>query len=176
MEANQIEILSCKFGKKLSMGYYNRVDTLNYDVEDGDETPHPDLKKALVALHPDLAASHYVLGEERENFQPTGFSITKAGDEDKIDQVNIDGKLVNSYGDKITIKSGNIPINSKGLEEKIDTLRTEYWAFFFNEKTATTQGNLPGFQSEKEAVKENASGPEEDTPAVADLSDLEPGE
>lgn len=145
MKAEHIEILSCKFSKVISMEYHNKVDTLNYGVEDGDELPHPDLKKALVALSPDLAAAHYILGEERENFLPSGFSITKAGNDDTIDQVSISGKLITSHGDKVTITSGDIPLTSKGLEEKIGTLRTELWAFFFNLKTAVTQGNLPGF-------------------------------
>ena len=148
MKANELEILACKFGKIISIEYYNKVDTLNYGVENGDELPHPDLKKALVALCPDMAAAHYVLGEEREKFLPSGFSITKAGDEDSIDQVSIAGKLVTSHGDKVSINSGDIPMTSKGLEEKINTLRTELWAFFFNSKTAVTQGNLPGFPKE----------------------------
>lgn len=168
MKATEIEILACKFGKIISMKYYNKVDSLNYDVEDGDELPHPDLKKALVALHPDLAASHYVLGEERENFMPSGFSITKAGNEDTIDQVNIPGKLGTSHGDKVSINSGDIPITSKGLDEKINNIRVELWSFFFNSKTAVTQGNLPGFP--KKGEKE-ASSPEEDTPAVPDRGD-----
>ncbi len=163
MKAEHIEILACKFGKNVSMKYFNKVDSLNYDVEDGDEVPHPDLKKALVALHPDLAAAHYILGEERENFLPSGFSITKAGDDDKIDQVNISGKLVTAHGSKIPINSGDIPMTSKGLEEKIETLRTEYWAFFFNEKSAVTQGNLPGFPKKgEETVSEEGSGPDYD--------------
>ena len=102
MKAEHIEILSCKFGKTITMAYFNKVDSLNYDVEDGDDPPHADLKKALVALHPDLAATHYVLGEERENFLPHGFSITKAGNEEKVDQVEILGKLQTTGGDKVT--------------------------------------------------------------------------
>lgn len=160
MKAEHIEILSCKFGKTISMAYFNKVDTLNYDVEDGDELPHPDLKKALVVLHPDMAAAHYVLGEERENFLPSGFSITKAGDEDSIDQVSIAGKLETSHGDKVSINSGDIPMTKKGLEEKINTLRTELWAFFFNSKTAVTQGNLPGFPKKGDEPVEPAEGDE----------------
>ena len=163
MESSKIEILSCKFGKSLSMGYFSKVDTLNYEVEDGDETPHPDLKKALVALHPDLAAAHYVLGDERENFQPSGFSITKAGNDESIDQVKVTGNLVTSHGNKVSVTSGDIPLTSKGLEDKIELLRVELWAFFFNNKTAFTQGNLPGFESEKDAAKNGEATEEEST-------------
>ena len=145
MKANTIEILACKFGKVISMKFHNKMDDLNYDVEDGDRPPHPDLKKALVPLHIEFAAAHYVLGEERENFIPDGFVITKAGDKETIDQVKITGKIQTSHGDKVTSNSGDIPMTSKGLEEKIEALRVELWAFFFNEKTAVTQGNLPGF-------------------------------
>lgn len=172
MKAEHIEILSCKFSKTITMAYHNKVDTLSYDVEDGDRPPHPDLKKALIPLHVEFAAAHYVLGEERENFIPDGFVITKAGDKEIKDQVKITGKIQTSHEDKVTCNSGDIPMTSKGLEDKIEALRVELWAFFFNEKTAVTQGNLPGFQSKKDAVKD-ASAPEEDIPVVPDVGDGE---
>lgn len=170
MKVNAIEILSCKFGKTISMAYYNKVDGLNYDVEDGDDPPHPDLKKALVALHPDLAAAHYVIGEERENFLPNGFSITKAGDDDKIDQVNITGKLVTAHDKKITISSGDIPMNSKGLEDKIENFRVDLWGFFFNDKNGlpAKEQELPGMppRGEEEPTPE-------EPPVVPDIGDGE---
>ncbi len=150
MKAEHIEILSCKFGKTITMAYHNKVDTFNYDVEDGDRPPHGDLKKALIPLHVEFAAAHYVLGEERENFIPDGFVITKAGDKETIDQVKITGKIITAHKDKIGNNSGDIPMTTKGLEEKIELLRVELWAFFFNEKTAVTQGNLPGFPKKGE--------------------------
>ena len=156
MEAKHIQILSCKFGKTIEMSYHNKVDTLTYDVKDGDETPHPDLKKALVALHPYLAAAHYVLGEERENFLPKGFKVTEAGNEDTIDQVSIFGELINAYDNSVAVNSGNIPINTGELEEKIETLRTELWAFFFNNKTAVTQTEIPGFPKKGDIPEESA--------------------
>ena len=140
------------------MDYHSKIDDRNHGLEEEDEVPHPDLKKALVALHPDFAKAHYVLGEERENFIPNGFSITKAGNEDAIDQVNITGKLVTSYKNKISITSGDIPMTSKGLEEKINTLRVELWAFFFNSKTAVTQTEIPGFPAKGDVPEEGDTG------------------
>lgn len=162
MEAHQIEVLAVKFGKIITLGYHDKVDDRNKGIDE-EEAPHPDLKKALVALHPYLASAFYVLGEERENFIPTGFSITKAGGEETIDQVEISGKISTSHGKKIGVKSGDIPINVKGFENIIENIQAEVWAFFFNGKTAVTQGNLPGFQSKKDAAKE-VSTPEEEPP------------
>jgi len=156
MKKEHIEILACKFGRVISIDYHSKLDDRNHSIEEGDDIPHGDLKKALVALHPELAASHYVLGEERENFQPSGFSVTKAGKEETIDQVNISGKIVTAHKDKVTINSGDIPMTEGKVQEKIDTLRDELWEFFWNEKTAVSQKGIPGMQTKKEAAKAEA--------------------
>jgi len=138
MKKNEIEILSGQVkGTRISMEYYNNLDGLNYSVEDDDE-PHPDLKKALVAMHVDLATAHYVIGEEREKFRPLEFEITKAGDgEDTTDQIVIKGKLETYHGKLLTINSGEIPMDNDTLREKVETLREELWGYFFNEKNAS---------------------------------------
>jgi len=154
MKQEHIEILSCRFGKSVTMAYFNKVDSQNYDVENSDNVPHPDLKKAVTALHKEMAGAFYVLGPEKDNFAPNGFTITKAGGEETIDQVDISGKLTSAYKDTVTIKSGDIPINTGELDNKITKLRMELWEFFFNEKYAVSQGSLEGMPTKKDAAKQ----------------------
>lgn len=132
---DNIQILACKFGKKVSMDYYNKIDNLNYNVEDG-ELPHPDLRNAMKAFQENLAESHYVLGTDKDNFVPNGFII-----QEKKDKffVKVSGKMTTNEDDKVSVNSGNLDMEP--LEEKVATLRQELFEFFFEGKNA--QGKLP---------------------------------
>ena len=68
MKFENIQILACKFGKKVKMDYYNNLDSLNYTVEDGD-IPHPAIGHARRA-HPVLAGArgpHAATAENRRS-------------------------------------------------------------------------------------------------------------
>jgi len=133
---NQIQILSCKIGKKVSISYYDNRDGYNYNVEN-EEYPHPDLKNAINAFQKDLAESHYILGEEMEYFHPNGFQSHEA--KGKF-SVILYGKLDTLHDDKVTVKSGKIPVEEEGIEDKLAVLRKELYNYFFDGKTA--QGKL----------------------------------
>ena len=137
MNFENIHILACKFGKKVKMDYYNKLDSLNYSVEDGD-LPHPDLSGAMKAFQGELAESHYVLGDEKNNFVPTGFSV-----EEKKDKffVKVSGKMTTDQDDKVAVNSGNLDMEP--LEDKVDILRQELFAFFFEGKNAQAKIDFP---------------------------------
>jgi len=130
MNFENIQILACKFGKKVSMDYYNKLDSLNYNVEDG-ELPHPDLSGAMKAFQGELAESHYVLGTDKDNFVPNGFSINEKKDRFFV---KVTGKMTTNEDDKVSVNSGNLDMDP--LEEKVATLRQELFEFFFKGKNA----------------------------------------
>ena len=145
---DQIQILSCKIGKKISIDYYDNKDGYNYSVEN-EEYPHPDLKTAMDAFQRVLAESHYILSEEMEYFHPNGFQVHES--KGKF-SVILYGKLDTLYGDKVTVKSGKIAVEEDGIEERLDTLRAELYAYFFGGKTA--QGSLfPKEETDKSKKK-----------------------
>ncbi len=141
MKQTDIQILGCKIGKKISANYYDNRDSHNYNVEDG-EYPHPDLINAIKAFKSDLAEAHFILGEEQDNFRPSGFQVTE--DKEKF-FVKISGKMTTFHDDKVTINSGTIPIEEGDVEKKLKTLRGELYKFFFEGKSA--QGDL--FEGDK---------------------------
>jgi hypothetical protein len=144
----QISILGCKVGKKIVMDYYSIPEGKNYSVEN-DETPHPNLMKALHAFNRELAEEHYIEDVEGiSNFMTNGFSINeKEGEYSLI----LSGKLVTAHEDTISVSSGKIPYNANGdimnnvIEEKLLDLRECLFQYMFEDVNA--QGKL-NFESE----------------------------
>jgi len=149
MKFTDIQILGCKVAKKVSMNYYHPKEGLNYNVEDG-EYPHPDLVEAIAAFKPNLAESHYIIGEEQDYFRPQGFQIH----EDKeVFSVVVVGKMTTLEGEDVSIKSGKILIDEeKDVPEKLATLRKELFGYFFEGKSA--QATIPFKDEEKKEEKE----------------------
>jgi len=133
MKREQITILGCKVGKSISMTYFHIAESKNYTVEN-DETPHPDLMKALHAFNVDLAESFHVSGNDVDNYKATGFIIhEKKGNF----YVTITGKVVTAHEATVGISSGQIPYNANGdimnneMEEKLLDMREALFQYMF---------------------------------------------
>ena len=136
MEFKNVHILACKVGKNIQMDYLDLKDQYNYSVE-GDELPHPDLRKALMELQDDLAGAHYAMSDDIvEKFTPTGFSVTeKEGDF----YLTIKGKMITAQDDSINITSGKLLLDydpNDDLVVKLNTLRVELFNYIFKDKKA----------------------------------------
>jgi len=151
MKFTNIKILKSTFGlKKASIDYHNNLDGLNYKVE-CEDIIHPDLHEAKIALESDLANACHAIGEDQDYFSVTGFVYDE---KDGIITVEIKGQLTNPFGYITKVSSGKIPQDEtqEKLKEKLETLRKELFAYFFESKTA--QGNLDGFPTNAEQEQE----------------------
>jgi len=144
MEFENIYITAAKFGKKIEMTYNNHEDSKNYTV-DAQEIPHPDLKEALLAFQSDMAESLFITKEPLfKKFTPNKFIVSeKKG----IFTVEIKGKMKTQGEEMVNATSGPLQLvddpNHK-LTLKLNTLRKELFAYFFEDKTA--QQKLPGME------------------------------
>ena len=133
MKREQISILGCKIGKKITMNYFHIAESKNYNVEN-DDTPHPDLIKALHAFNDDLAEAFHVDSNNVDNYKATGFTIhEKKGNYFII----LSGKVQTSHDAVVGISSGHIPYNANGdiinnvMEEKLLDIREALFQYMF---------------------------------------------
>lgn len=159
MEFDNIQILGCKIAKVTTMDYHSNLDGFNYSV-DNDDTPHPDLRNAMLAFASDFAEAYYILGKEKDKFIPDGFTITEAKG---IHSITISGKILTHHDEKVSTNSGKIKLSGvDSLETKLKRLRTELFAFFYKGKSA----QLDWVQEQEKAEQEKQEKKEE--PAEAE--------
>ena len=171
MKKENIDITACKLGKKTkTMSYYNKLDQMNYKIEDV-EYAHPDLQKAAEGLIRHFAKAFYIEGEERDHFVVDGFKLDT---KDKHETVKISGSMTNDYGYVTPVNSGHIPLDETqdDLKADIETLGLEMFKYFFEGKSA--QGKIDGFPanaSEEQAQKEEKASEETSDSSPEDILD-----
>ena len=152
MKQENVQILHAKFGKKVEIDYFDKTDSRNHSIED-DEIVHPDLRKALMAFKDDVAEAYYSVSHSlSEYIVPNEVIVTE---KDGTFFLTIKGKIDTSYEDEVSISSGKIPMAADPNDElvvKLNTIRTELWEYFWNEKNA--QQKIPFEGEKKEEVEE----------------------
>lgn len=139
MKKENISILRCTFSKKrITAEYHNHLDDLNYRVEN-EELPHPDLNVAVEPLGLDLADALHIKGNERDKFKCLGFTIDEG---DGVITIALRGTVTNKHGYITPAFSGKIPFESEKLIAKVDLVREELFAYFFEGKQS--QQTIPG--------------------------------
>lgn len=153
MKLENTQILFGKIGGVVKIDYYDKVDSRNHSIED-DEVVHPDLHKALMAFQDDLADAYYAVSSNvRENFVPNEFSVTE---KDGSFFLTIKGKFETSHDDSVNVTSGKILMEEDPTDDlvvKLNTLRSELFEYFWNDKNA--QAKLPFEEEKKEVQEEN---------------------
>jgi hypothetical protein len=151
MKQDQVQILHAKFGKVIEIDYFDKTDSRNHSIED-EEIVHPDLRKALMAFKDDVAEAYYSVSHSlSEYIVPNEVTVTEKKGQFFL---TVKGKFSTSHEDEVGISSGAIPMADDPTDElvvKLNTLRTELWEYFWNEKNA--QQKIP-FEGEKEKVQE----------------------
>lgn len=152
MKQDQVQILHAKFGKKVEIDYFDKTDSRNHSIED-DEVVHPDLRKALMAFKDDVAEAYYSVSHTlSEYIVPNEFTVTeKKG----TFFLTVKGKFSTAQLDEIPISSGEIPMEDHPNDElviKLNTVRTELWEYFWNDKNA--QAKIPFEEEKSKAVEE----------------------
>lgn len=153
MKQENVQILFAKVGGIVKIDYFDKIDSRNHSIED-DEIVHPDLRAALMQFQEDLSNAYYVASSAvRENFVPNEFAVSE---KDGTFFLTIKGKFETSHEDSVNVTSGKIPMGDDLHDElvvKLNTLRSELWQYFWNDKNA--QGKLPFKKDEvPEAVQE----------------------
>lgn len=152
MKQDQVQILHAKFGKKIEIDYFDKTDSRNHSIED-DEVLHPDLRKALMAFKDDVAEAYYSVSHSlSEYIIPNEVVVTeKKG----MFFLTVKGKFSTSYEDEVSLSSGAIPMAEDPTDDlviKLNTLRTELWEYFWNEKNAQVKMEFP---EDKKVEEEN---------------------
>jgi len=152
MKQDQVQILHAKFGKIIEIGYYDRTDARNHSIED-EEVAHRDLKNALMAFKDEVSEAYYSVAHTLSDYiTPNEVIVTeKKG----AFFLTIKGKFSTSHSDEVNITSGAILMADDPTDDlvvKLNTLRTELWEYFWNDKA---DGKLPFPKGEvPEAVQE----------------------
>ena len=154
MKHENVQILSGKFGKIVEIDYFDRLDSRIHGIED-DEAVHQDCKRALMAFQDDLANAYYAISSTvREKFIPNQFSVTEVKGSFFL---TIKGKFVTSHDDTVNVTSGEILMSDDPTDElvvKLNTLRSELFQYFWNEKG---DGKLPFKKEDSEETEEEKS-------------------
>jgi hypothetical protein len=154
MKHENVQILTAKFGKIVEIDYFDRLDSRNHSIEDT-EAVHQDCRRALMAFQDDLANAYYAISTTvRENFVPNEFSVTE---KDGSFYLTIKGKFETSHEDQVNVTSGKILLSDDPTDElvvKLNTLRSELFQYFWNEKG---DGKLPFKKEDSEEVQEENS-------------------
>lgn len=139
MEYNDIEILMFKkTSKELTMNYSN-PENKNCSISDN-QNPHPDLIKALEPFSPILAHEFWIDDVNKAHYICTGFTISSKKDKPFV---VLSGKVETQNDHIVGISSGQLELEEDGkgeLNKKLEVLKKEAYAYFFEDKTA--QGKL----------------------------------
>jgi hypothetical protein len=105
-----------------------------------------------MAFKDEVAEAYYSIGHSLSDYiVPNEVIVTEKKGQFFL---TIKGKFTTAHDDEVSISSGAIPMEDDPADElvvKLNTLRTELWEYFWNEKNA--QQKIP-FEGEKEEVQE----------------------
>lgn len=151
MKQENVQILSGKMGKVVKIDYFDKTDSRNHSIED-EEIVHPHLREAMMAFKGDVAEAFYSVSQSlAEYIVPNEFIVTeKKG----LFFLTIKGKFATSHGDEVSISSGAIPLENDPTDDlviKLNTLRSELWEYFWNDKNAQMKME---FDQDKDQVAE----------------------
>ena len=150
MKAENISILKVNVtNKRIVMNYHDHRDDLNYEVEK-EEPAHPDLGDAMGLLDSDIADALHAKKDAIKNYKTKEWVIDEA---DSKKTLTIKASMSNKWDYANTVSSGKIPFESETLVEKVDKIREELFAYFFEGKQA--QGTFPGMQARGLASQES---------------------
>jgi hypothetical protein len=146
MKLENTQILACKVGRIVKIDYFDKLDSRNHSIED-DEIVHPDLREALMSFKDDMSEAYYSVSLSlSEHFTPNEFAVTES---DGTFFLTIKGKFETTHDEEVNVSSGKIIMAEDPTDElvvKLNTLRSELFEYFWNDKNA--QGKLP-FDGEK---------------------------
>lgn len=132
MDQAKVKVLKCNWGvSELSMSYLNGTDSFSHEIG-GDELPHPDFVKALDALSLDLGRAYYATEAGVKRYKAKGFVLDERDD---IVTIEVKGKLENNFDYVTNVSSGKLLLE-KALKKRYETLRTELYLYFFENKSA----------------------------------------
>lgn len=133
MEKSKVKILKANWGvSELSMSYLNGTDNFDHNIA-GDELPHPDFVKALEALSLDLGRAYYATEAGIKRYKAKGFTLDE---KDSIVTIEVKGKLENNFDYIVSSVTSGKLLLEKALKKRYDTLCTELYLYFFENKTA----------------------------------------
>lgn len=132
MEKSKLKVLKADWGvTKLTMDYLNGIDNFDHDIG-GSELPHPDFVNALEALSLDLGRAYYATEAGVKRYKAKGFVLDER---DNIVTIEVKGKLENNFDYVTNVSSGKLLLE-KALKKRYETLCTELYLYFFENKTA----------------------------------------
>jgi hypothetical protein len=132
MEQSKIKFLKATWTvNDLSASFVNGVDNFDHN-RTGHELPHPDFVKALEALSLDLGRAYYSTEAGIKRYKAKAFVLDERDD---IVTIEVKGKLENNFDYLTNVSSGKLLLE-KALKKRYETLCTELYLYFFENKTA----------------------------------------